>query len=457
MATGSIGAPVPFRFVHTADIHLDSPLRSLALRDEATAHLVGAATRQAFTNIVDLCLTERVDALTLGGDITDGDLRSIKTASAIAAQLRRLHEASIPVFAILGNHDARSKLSRDIAFPPTATLFEGRSRPARLDRSDGPPVVVHGISFAQPEMAESLLPKYAAPVEGAINIGLMHTSLDGAPGHDTYAPCALSALMAHGYNVWGLGHIHKRAEHQGATTVIMPGNPQARHINEGGAKSVTLVTVGDDRRVTLEERAVDVARFARLPVDLTGCEDWTDMLDRVRGEAETALSGADGRRLILRPVLSGRTVLSGRLRADDRYLDREVRETLALVDGTALDKLVVETRPPGRTAVAEGDGGTAVDELRHLIALEVHRAPGFRADARTLLEEVRNSLPPALRGAVFADPDTAPETAVTTSTATATVEDAATAEDADAALLDRLIADGTEDVLARLDRAREPD
>ncbi|TPI31494.1 hypothetical protein FJ414_23330 [Mesorhizobium sp. B3-1-6] len=37
-----------FRFVHTADIHLDSPLRSLALRNPELAELVGDASRQAF-------------------------------------------------------------------------------------------------------------------------------------------------------------------------------------------------------------------------------------------------------------------------------------------------------------------------------------------------------------------------------------------------------------------------
>jgi hypothetical protein len=37
-----------FRFVHTADIHLDSPLATLALRDSELAELIGGATRKAF-------------------------------------------------------------------------------------------------------------------------------------------------------------------------------------------------------------------------------------------------------------------------------------------------------------------------------------------------------------------------------------------------------------------------
>lgn len=64
-----------FRSIHTADIHLDSPLRSLALRNSEVAELVGDASRQAFAAIVDLCLAARVDALV--GDLYDGDQTSI--------------------------------------------------------------------------------------------------------------------------------------------------------------------------------------------------------------------------------------------------------------------------------------------------------------------------------------------------------------------------------------------
>jgi len=69
-----------YRFVHAADIHLDSPLRSLALRDRELADFIGNASRQVFARIIDLCLEERVQALLLAGDLYDGDQTSMKTA-----------------------------------------------------------------------------------------------------------------------------------------------------------------------------------------------------------------------------------------------------------------------------------------------------------------------------------------------------------------------------------------
>ena len=98
---------MPFRFVHTADIHLDSPLRSLALRDSALAELIGGETRLAFERTIDLCLDEQVDALMIAGDLYDGDQTSMKTAFFLAAQLRRLDESGILVFIVRGNQGYR--------------------------------------------------------------------------------------------------------------------------------------------------------------------------------------------------------------------------------------------------------------------------------------------------------------------------------------------------------------
>src|SRR6478735_6808409 len=106
-----------YRFVHSADVHLDSPLRSLALRDPRLAEFVGNASRQVFSRIVDLCLDEQVNALLLAGDLYDGEQTSMKTARLLAEQLRRLHEAGIRVFVIRGNHDALSRISKELTLP----------------------------------------------------------------------------------------------------------------------------------------------------------------------------------------------------------------------------------------------------------------------------------------------------------------------------------------------------
>lgn len=215
-----------YRFVHAADVHLDSPLRSLALRDPDLASLIGNATRRAFVRIVDLRLDEQVDALLLAGDLYDGEQTSMKTARFLAEQLRRLSEAAIGTFIIRGNHDASSRITKELVFPDSVKVFGGRAEAVAVEREAGDfPVVIHGLSFTHPQAPESLIGKYKAPVPDAVNIGLMHTSLAGAPGHDVYAPCSLGDLQKTGVQYWALGHVHKRMVVEGPCTVVMPGIP----------------------------------------------------------------------------------------------------------------------------------------------------------------------------------------------------------------------------------------
>ena len=42
-----------FRFVHIADIHLDPPLATLALREPEQAELIGGAAQKAFVVVIE--------------------------------------------------------------------------------------------------------------------------------------------------------------------------------------------------------------------------------------------------------------------------------------------------------------------------------------------------------------------------------------------------------------------
>src|SRR6056297_3358890 len=198
------------RFVHTADLHLDSPLRSLALRDPELAGLIGGATRTALGRIVDLCIAERVDALLIAGDLYDREMRSMKTAAFLAAEMRRLDAAGVRVVMIRGNHDAGSQITARLDLPGNVDVLDAHGGTVEIPEAG---LAVHGLSLPNRPVPESLLPRYPAPVPGLVNVGLMHTSLGGAAGHDDYAPCSVAELAAHGYDYWALGHVHARTVH----------------------------------------------------------------------------------------------------------------------------------------------------------------------------------------------------------------------------------------------------
>lgn len=414
-----------FRFVHTADIHLDSPMKSLALRHAALGELVANASRQAFVRIVDLCLDEAVDALLIAGDLYDGDQTSMKTARFFAEQLHRLDAAGIRTFILRGNHDALSKITKELVLPPSVVTFGGRADALPLERGGAlPDIVIHGLSFSNPKAPEGLLPKYKPPVPKAINIGLMHTSLNGAPGHDPYAPCSVADLEDSGFAYWALGHIHKRVAHVGHCTVVMPGNPQGRDINENGPKSVTLVTVDDEGRICVEERNVSIAQFERVTVDVSGHSDRRDLVDAVASALRRQRDAVETEHLIVRLRLTGSTPLAWTIRRDIDLLQEDLDLQADIVGSTWIEK--VELKLDVATTANQGEGRDTILELRRLISDEVAQSTGFDTIAEEHATDLIKALPSELRDLLGNDEATRRE------------------------IIHTLLSEGSDDVLARL-------
>lgn len=420
-----------FRFVHCADLHIDAPLKSLALRIPDLADLVANATRRAFVAIVDLCLDEKVDALLISGDLYDGDQTSMKTAGFIAAQFRRLHDAGIRTFGIRGNHDAMSRITAELVFPDSVTFFKGSAGaialPSQTGRRD---VVIHGISFPRPHAPESLLPKFKPPVDGAINIGLLHTSLAGAEGHDRYAPCSIAELAAAGFDYWALGHVHKRQVHLEKPAIVMPGIPQGRDINESGAKSVSLVTISVDGTIQIQEHRTSTAQFERVLVDLSGIEDWSDAMRAIGRKLATERDVTASDHLIARIMLTGATPLTWRLRRDTEQLLAEAEQQATIVGSTWIEKVSSDCAAAHGEAI---DTAGAVAELSQLISDDVLTSDSYRLQANEIVSELRGALPRELHK-IFGEDEASFEKAVA-----------------------QLTSDGALDVIAHLHEAdREP-
>lgn len=347
----------------------------------------------------------------------------MKTARFLADQLRRLEEAGIRTFIIRGNHDALSKITQELVLPPGVKLYRGRAEAFAIERPRGEvPIVVHGLSFAKAQAPESLLPGYRPPQADAVNIGLMHTSLAGAPGHDAYAPSNLADLQAHGFDYWALGHIHARTAHEGQSTVVMAGMPQGRDINEAGPKSVTLVTVLDDRSIRVEERLTSIAEFGRVRVDAAGVTEWPDLVATVGRSLRSARAETRSPHLVARVEITGATPLAWRMRRDADLLKAEADAAAAGLGATHVEKLVLGVDNP----VLASDGADPLVELARLVESDVLGAPGYRAMLGEWVGQLRGQLPAELRDLLGAD------------------------EEAAARLMQGLAADGIEDVLARL-------
>lgn len=336
-----------FRFLHGADIHLDSPLRGLSGQGGSAAERIRSATREALERLVGRAIDESVGFLVLAGDIYDGDWPDYKTGLFFSAQMGRLKAAGIPVFLLHGNHDAESRITKRLELPDNVRTFQARA--AETFRLEDLGVALHGQSFRQRDVTENLVPAYPAPLSGAFNIGVLHTGLGGLGGHANYAPCTLDDLVNKGYDYWALGHVHKAQVLHERPHVVFPGNLQGRHIRETGTKGASLVTVEDREVTAIETLPCDLVRWAELPVSLNGATSLEGAIDRLRSTLDRAVDElADGRLLACRIRLEGQTQVHGQLLASEDHLLAEARSAaLSLGEEVAwIEKLVIATQAP---------------------------------------------------------------------------------------------------------------
>src|SRR5579863_3447962 len=181
-----------FQFIHAADLHIDSPLAALRTKDAAVAATFAAAGRKAVERLIAETIDSGAKFLLIAGDVFDGDWRDISTGLFFARELGKLDRAGVRTFLIRGNHDAENRMSRSLGYPASVHVFDARRSQTQL--LDDLRVAVHGRSFAEREAPADFLSSYAPRREGWLNIGLLHTSLEGAPGHDPYAPCTVPDL-----------------------------------------------------------------------------------------------------------------------------------------------------------------------------------------------------------------------------------------------------------------------
>jgi DNA repair exonuclease SbcCD nuclease subunit len=288
------------KFLHAADVHLDSPLRGLERYPGAPATELRVATRDALVSLVELARREQVRFVVLAGDLFDRDGRDFHTALFAAEQLRALERAGIEVFLIFGNHDSRDEMRLRAPWPGNVRTFEG-DRPTTFERTwDGVPVAVHGLSFRGRREQENPVPEYPAAVAGAFNVGLLHSSVEGSAQHDTYYPCRVSDLTAKGYDYWALGHVHTRQELSKRPWIAFPGNVQGRHAREPGAKGASVVEVGSGGAVRATFHALDVIRWAVIEVEAPAAAEPGDLVVAAERQAAEALKSADGRMLAVR-------------------------------------------------------------------------------------------------------------------------------------------------------------
>ena len=338
------------RFIHAADLHLDSPFSGLrTVAPDSVTNALRQATFDAYENIINLCLDERVDALLVAGDIYDGADRSLRAQLRFVDGLKRLDAAGIRSFICHGNHDPLNGWEARLDLPEGCVRFgpDVTGMPVFPDEPDK--ATVYGISYPRRAVYENLSPRFHELPRSRFNIGLLHANVGGNPNHDSYAPCSVSDLEDTDIDYWALGHVHTREIlRKEGPAIVYPGNPQGRHPNELGSRGVYLVEVDESGEVNLDFRPVDVIRWARKELDIADFNDEQGILNAIYGMADEAMEESDGKPVVLRAVLRGRGEMNRWLRSPGTLDDILEQLSYEYSDGLPwlwCERIQLETAP----------------------------------------------------------------------------------------------------------------
>jgi len=325
-----VSSPRPIRFLHTGDLHLDSPVTGLI--SEAPSDVLAVlrdATTAAWRNVIRTALDERVDFLLVAGDVFENASPTLLGQTRFRDGLAELAAAGVRSYVVHGNHDPLDgrTWAPSLAWPEAVHRFGTDAGEWVAHERDGRTLVhVHGRSYPRAAVTDNYAAAYRAQPDAPFSIGLLHANVGDRPGHGNYAPCSIEDLRAAGMDYWALGHIHQPGQILDDPPALYCGITQGRDPGELGARGCWLVEASADRSVTAGFVATDVVRWLPLTIPIGDLADDESLLRSARDAIGVALDAADGRSLIVRVALTGRGPLHSTLRRPG-YLE-DLRELL---------------------------------------------------------------------------------------------------------------------------------
>ncbi|PIC63113.1 DNA repair exonuclease [Sporosarcina sp. P13] len=263
------------RFLHTADLHLDSPFKGMAAAGPDELARLQQSTFAAFDRFIAYAVEQRPDFIVIVGDIYDGEDRSLRAQIRFQQAMQRLENAQIPVFLSYGNHDHLAGNWTRVSLPENVHVF-GDEVEQKQWTIRGETITIYGFSYPQRHVKEPMIEDYATAGPDGLYIGLLHGSVAGDSAHAVYAPFTVSELQQKNYHYWALGHIHKRQLLAQEPPIVYPGNIQGRHRNEQGVKGFYDVSLSREQANTTFIPTSAIV-FTALTVSCRGIEyadDW---------------------------------------------------------------------------------------------------------------------------------------------------------------------------------------
>lgn len=259
------------KFLHIADVHLDSPFLGLSFLPSELFCQIKNAIQLSFEKAVNFAIDHDVDLVLLAGDTFDSIHPTPQSKIFFANQIKRLVDRQIQVVMVLGNHDYSQIDDLLLNESPYFKIIGSNEQIEQADfmtKSQYKYRVV-GFSYQHHHITEDIIAKYPPKSTSIYTIGLAHAGMkQSSVDQNNYAPFTLNEVKDLNYDYFALGHIHLRQVLSQEPWIVYSGNLQGRHVNEKDAKGFYFCQV-DEQSQNTQLQFIDVSPIVWQTVDLT--------------------------------------------------------------------------------------------------------------------------------------------------------------------------------------------
>lgn len=381
-------------FIHTADLHLDTPFSGLSKWDEKRAATLKSANKNSFNNIINICISEKIDFLVVAGDVFDAAEKSLSAQLSFAKGLEMLATNGIRAYVSAGNHDPLTSWSPHIKLPENTVLFDSKKveKHIYIDANGKPSAEILGISHDTQGVKENLMKLFPGSDSNIPVIAVLHGNLSGQSEHEPYAPFQAEDMHISGIDYWALGHIHKRQVIRSQyPAAVYPGNPQGRHFGETGEKGCYKVRITNGQPPELTFLPLATTEFIYKDIDISGIKDFNSLTGKL---SEFLASLPEEKTFVLRLTLSGRTALhSGLMQSVNlRDITEQLSESGVTGSRIYIDRLTANTSPHENLPEREKAGDFTGEVLKVFRKFEENPELIDQLE-ETFRQEIKSTLP----------------------------------------------------------------
>lgn len=260
------------KFVHIADLHLDTPFKTIGNLGNKRR----LDQRSVFRKIIDYIKENKVECLFIAGDLYEQEYTKETTIEYINSLFTEIKETKI--FIAPGNHDPYLSNSFYNSFKWSDNVYIFKDKVEKIQLNDS--VNIYGYGFSDFYVKDTGIEDIKIDEKNKVNILVTHASLDAGHEEDkVYNPLSSSKIKLLGFDYVALGHIHKRyiSDDQ---RIVYPGSTISMGFDELGEHGMIVGDI-NEKNINIEFIKLDNIEFIEKNIDISDIYSQEELIEKI--------------------------------------------------------------------------------------------------------------------------------------------------------------------------------